>query len=163
MRNWVFEAISLTLFLTLGLAGTIAASKITGISFDPLGPASTPYTISGFTVLLSVICVWKLLKTVSKAEADAHLENIGRIYTAREIAEVLALFGFVIVYVLALFVFRVPFAISTLVLLPASACLLERTVTGRIPLIALATGAFIGFGGELLFTRVFFIDLPTLW
>ncbi len=159
MRNWVFEAVSLTLFLALGAAGAIAASQIKGFSFDPLGSAAAPYAVCGFTALLSLMCVWTLAKSV----ISGHRDEEERVFSLREITEVLALFGFVLIYVIALFVFRIPFSLATLAMIPVAACLLERTLRGPIPLIALGTGAFIGFGGELLFTKVFFIDLPTLW
>ncbi|WP_299665653.1 tripartite tricarboxylate transporter TctB family protein [uncultured Ruegeria sp.] len=171
MKYWVIEAIALVLFLGLGIASIVAATQITGFSFDPLGSKSAPYVVGGFTVALSVAAGLILLRGLSRDpeamqqesanEADDASEK--RDYTALELLEVLGLFVVAIFYVLALFKFRLPFSIATIVFLLTAACLLERTLRGRIPIIALIAGAIIGIGGELLFTKVFFIDLPSLW
>lgn len=171
MKNWVIEAIGLVLFLGLGFASIIAATQITGFSFDPLGSKSAPYVIGSFTIALSFAAGLILLRSLLRAPGAMQVERATeaenaegeRDYTVREILEVLGLFLVAIFYVLALFKLRIPFSIATVVFLPIAACLLERTIRGRIPIIALIAGAIIGIGGELLFTKVFFIDLPSLW
>ncbi len=169
MKNWVFEAVALILFLVLGVAGVIAATSISGLSFDPLGSAFAPYTVGTFTILLSAIGFLLMVRRIVKnstdnpSKGDAEAEESERVYSPREMIEVLALFCIALIYVVAIFRYRVPFSIATILLVPAAACLLERTMKGGIPLIALATGTFIGFGGEFLFSKVFFIDLPVLW
>lgn len=165
MKNWVIEAIGLVLFLGLGIASVLAAAQITGFSFDPLGSKSAPYAAGGFTIALSLIGGLFLIRDIGKPQPPAQEQDSSaeRIYSAREIIEVLGLLLLAILYVIALFKLRTPFSLTTMVFLPVAACLLERTFKGRIPVIALMAGTIIGFGGELLFTKVFFIDLPTLW
>lgn len=165
MKNWILETAGLVLFLTLGIASIVAATQITGFSFDPLGSKSAPYAIGGFTVALSLAAGLALIRRLRNPQPEMPEESDGadRCYSLREVAEVLGLLLIAILYVVAVFKLRLPFSLATIVFLPAAACLLERRLKGRIPLIALAAGAIIGFGGELLFTKVFFIDLPTLW
>ena len=163
MRAWVFELVALALFIALGAAGLWAAGQITGIAFDPLGSTAAPYVIGGGVVVLSLACVLNLMGFWPGGSAQEESDEEQRIYTSRDILEVLALLGLVMAYVFLLFNLHVPFSLATLVLIPSAACLLERSVRTRNLPIALATGAFIGFGGELLFTKVFFVDLTTLW
>lgn len=165
MKNWVIESVGLILFLVLGVAGVIAATQISGFSFDPLGSKSAPYVIGGATILLSLATAATLIKRVRAEESNTaeSSEEKERVYTGQELSEVIGLLALGICYILVLFKLRIPFSISTIVFLPTAACLLERSIKGRLPFIALAAGAIIGFGGEFLFTKVFFIDLPTLW
>lgn len=165
MKNWVIEAMGLALFLVLGIAGVIAATQITGFSFDPLGSKSAPYVVGGFTILLSMVSAVFLFNHIRRndPEAPGREADEERSYTAREILEVFGLLVLAILYILVLFKLRIPFSMATVVFLPAAACLSERSLRGQMPFIALAAGAIIGIGGEFLFTRVFFIDLPTLW
>lgn len=171
VKNWVIEAIGLVLFFGLGIASIMAATQITGFSFDPLGSKAAPYAVGAFTVALSLAAGAMLLRNLLADPAATRImggaekenEDEQRDYSGREILEVLGLFCVAIIYVIALFNLRIPFSIATIVFLPVAACLLERTIRGRIPVIALIAGVIIGFGGELLFTKVFFIDLPSLW
>lgn len=168
MNNRGIEAVTLALFLALGGAGLWAASQISGLAFDPLGSAKAPYVISGFVVALSAWAGIRLFlsksdpKPADDESQDANDGDADAAYTGRDIGEVLAMLGLVVVYVFALFSIGLPFSIATPGLVVATACLLERAIKTRLLLIAVAAGVVIGFGGELLFTRIFFVDLPTL-
>ncbi len=167
MRSWVFDVAALVLFLVLGFAGLWAAGEIKGISFDPLGSAAAPYAIGGGVILLSVLSGLAAFKDRRKAEGSGMAEDAAELrekrYSAREISDVLIMLLLIVAYVFCLFNLRIPFSLATLAFVPAVACLLDRSWRTRTLPIALAAGAVIGVGGELLFTKVFFVDLPTLW
>lgn len=163
MKAWAFEVAALGLFIVLGGAGLWAAGQITGISFDPLGSTAAPYVIGGAVILLSLACVVKLTRYWPGGARRQNFDEEQRVYTSRDIVDVLGLLGLIMVYVFSMFNLHIPFSLATLALLPIAACILDRSYkTPHMP-VAVAVGAFIGFGGELLFTKVFFVDLPTLW
>lgn len=163
MKAWAFEVVALGLFTALGVAGLWAAGQITAIAFDPLGSTAAPYVIGTAVVVLSLACGIKLIGFWPGSQTQAKGDEDLRTYTSRNILEVLALLGLVMAYVSLLFSLHVPFSLATLALVPTAACLLEWSVRTRSLPIALAAGGLIGFGGELLFTKAFFVDLPALW
>ncbi len=165
MKPSVIEAAALAIFIALGGAGIWAAGQIGGFAFDPLGSAAVPYTVSIFVVLLSLACLFRLVTGRSEKERNPETTGAAGVETfpPRDLLEVVAMLGFTIVYVIALFAIGLPFSLATLVFVPASARLIARTSSAKGMTVALAVGAIVGFGGELLFTKVFFVDLPALW
>ena len=161
MKGWAFDVAALVLFVLLGAGGLWAAGEIKGMSFDPLGSAAAPYAIGAGVILLSLLCGVSLIRRARRSASEEQVDE--RRYSAGEILEVLAMIALVVFYIIALFQLRLPFSLTTLVFIPAVACLLERSVTPRGIAVALIAGFLIGVGGELLFTKVFFVDLPTLW
>ena len=159
MKNYMFESLGLILFLGLGIASVSAATQITGLSFDPLGSQSTPYAIGGLTIGLSVIAGGVLIHRLRAQTVHEKNSTTKQHDRYGGMIEVLGLLLIALFYSLALFEFRLPFSLVTAVFLPVATCLLEP---GRRPFIALILGVVIGFCGEIILTKAFFIDLPTL-
>lgn len=165
LKSSVIEIIALLAFAALGVLGMIEAGQIAGMSFDPLGSKAAPYAISALVVVLSAICAFRLL--TGRATGDTNPESVSdagpEFFPLSDLAEVVGVLGLTVLYVVGLFNLGIPFSIATVIFVSAVAVLISRKVTARGLALAGAVGAFVGFGGEYLFTQVFFVDLPTMW
>jgi len=154
MSSYILKLIPWLIFLTLGSVSAWQASKIGGISFDPLGSKAAPYTFSSLLVLLLILdFIRNGFKQSEEEPAPSFSEILSVIYVL-----IVSIF-----YCLAIFKFDVPFAAATSLLVPIVSWLLQPTESKRIILTRFIFGALLGLGGELLFTKVFFVDLPTIW
>ena len=149
-----FKIIACVLFTLLGVLTLRAASHITGAAFDPIGSQAVPYTLGGLLLLL--LAADTLTKNTTETESDEPAAPIAML----RIGLVL---GLSVIYCAGVFVLAVPFSLATLVFVPLASYALLPDNTGRAHLMRLLTGAVIGFGGELLFTKIFFVDIPGMW
>jgi hypothetical protein len=154
MSTYILKFIPWFIFLTLGIVSAWQATQINGISFDPLGSKAAPYTFSGLLVILLLV---DLFRNGFKESAD----EISPSFT--EILSVFFVLVVSIIYCLAVFQFNTPFSIATMLLVPTVSWLLQSKMSKKIIFTRFIFGALLGLGGELLFTKVFFVDLPTIW
>lgn len=162
MGNWVIDIVTQLVFFALGVACLLAAGQISGASFDPLGSTAIPYAVGIFIVGLTSLCTLKTIRSLQAQKSTAANETDVEIIELRALADSVLMLFLAITYVASVFIFQIPFSIGTLVFVPAASCLLHRSFEKRTLLIGIAAGVIIGFGGELLFTKVFFVDLPAI-
>lgn len=151
------EILTTVLMIALSVVGYIEARKIVGMSFDPLGPKAFPVGIS--LLLIGVCGLVLFLPLVRRRTASADRKHI----PASAFARVLVMLVLVILYGIAVFSVRLPLSLMTLCFVLLAAATLPMKNRRRDGLIVLGTGLITGFGAELIFTRLFFVDLPTLW
>lgn len=149
-----FKIIVWLLFAALGGVTLVAAGDISGVSFDPLGSRAVPYGLGVFLLVLLAMDIFA--EWYAKMPDD---DPVGSV-TFLQVAAVLSIS---IVYSISVYQVQLPFSIMTLILVPVAAYALMPDLSVKATLTRLAMGAVVGFGGEILFTKVFFVDLPSLW
>ncbi|MFT2112079.1 tripartite tricarboxylate transporter TctB family protein [Marinomonas sp. 2405UD68-3] len=154
MNNYILKLIPWACFLALGIVAAWQASQINSISFDPLGSKAAPYAFSGLLIFLLLL---DLIRNGFRANKDDTNHSI------TEIISVISVLSMSILYCLSIFLFDVPFSISTIFLVPIVSWILQPVMSKKTVLTRFIFGTCLGVGGELLFTKVFFVDLPTIW
>ncbi|UTW11413.1 tripartite tricarboxylate transporter TctB family protein [Marinobacterium rhizophilum] len=152
------ETLVTLLMIALGLVGYLEAQKITSFSFDTLGSKAIPQGLSVLLLLVGILVLLlpQLRPKPMEAETSAafQLSDLGR---------TLVMLVFVAIYILGMFTLRLPVSLMTTAFVVASASLLPMPHRAQGTVRALITGLILGFGVEWIFTRFFFVDLPTLW
>ena len=149
-----FKIIAWILFTALGGLTLWAATQITGAAFDPLGSQAVPYALGGLLLLLMGVDAGVQQQTRTESEEPAD---------GMALVQMIAVLGLSVVYCAGVFILAVPFSIATLVFVPMASYALSPAYDRRSNMMRLVMGAVIGFGGELLFTKVFFVDIPGVW
>lgn len=154
MKTYILKFIPWVCFLILGVITVWQVSKINSISFDPLGSKAAPYTFSGLLIILLFV---DLVRNGLKSNKDDITPSTS------EILSVVGVLFVSIIYCLAVFQLKIPFSIATILLVFIVAWLLQPVMSIKVLSMRLLFGALLGLGGELLFTKVFYVDLPTIW
>ncbi len=158
MTKWL-EGIVTLMMIAFGTLGYLAAQKIGGFSFDPLGSKALPEGSSVLLIAVSLIvlalCLFTPLSESQEEQAEA-LQHSSFVQVAATLALTVA-------YVLSVFVFRLPISLTTALFIKLTAAILAPTCRARCARYAFITGLILGFGIEWIFTSFFFVDLPTLW
>jgi len=125
--------------------------------FEPLGSAPIPQATAGLIILLALVVMGRaLLAMVRAAPARPAAEDL-----ALRPLDAAAVIGLTVLYVLAMALRLVDFAVLTALFLLVTIGVLVRFERRLLPVIvalALATG----FGCQYVFTRIFVVDLPGL-
>ncbi len=149
-----FKIIAWILFAALGGLTLWAATQITGAAFDPLGSQAVPYALGSLLLLLMVVDAGVKKQTQTESEEPADWMSMIRMA---------AVLGLSVLYCAGVFILAIPFSIATLVFIPLASYVLSPSYDRRANMMRLVIGAVIGCGGEFLFTKVFFVDIPGLW
>ncbi|MCF3936686.1 tripartite tricarboxylate transporter TctB family protein [Acuticoccus sp. M5D2P5] len=139
----------------LALAGIMwwQALKIPPPFFDPLGSAVVPKSVA---IALALFAAIMLLRALNARPWPARERETG--YRPRpDIAA--GIFLLAAAYVGAMALGLLSFEIATILFLAAGTALLAR-FERRTVLLGAAIALLLGIGGTLLFTHVFYIDLP---
>ncbi|MCB1716531.1 MAG: tripartite tricarboxylate transporter TctB family protein [Candidatus Competibacteraceae bacterium] len=123
--------------------------------FEPLGSAPVPQIAA---VLIILLCLLVLLRAVLRLRQWASVDQ-GEGPPHRLDAAVV--FGLTVLYVLAMQLRLVTFAIMTAIFLFLTIGWLIRFKWKRLPVLALVA-VITGFGCQYVFTRIFIVDLPGL-
>ena len=144
--------ISLSL-VALAIVVLIAAKEIPPPFFDPIGSAAFPkYTAYLIIFLALVIGIRSILLSQLlpiESKRGFKLEPILAAYTV----------GVPALYVLSMNLGWASFRIATTLFIFALAALLSR-FDKRVLIVSAITAPVFGFGGQYLFTEVFYMDLP---
>lgn len=152
-----FEILTTLLMIALGVLGYIEAQNIRGMSFDPLGPTAFPIGISLLLIgICGVILISSLLRRRSISEDSKNIPALAFL-------KVFGMLVLVTLYAIAVFSLRLPLSLMTIFFVLLASTTLPMKNRGRDSVIVLGTGLVTGVGAELIFTRFFFVDLPTLW
>ena len=125
--------------------------------FEPLGSAPIPQATAGLIVLLALMVMGRALHAIVR---PAPARPAGEDLALRPL-DAAAVIGLTVLYVLAMALRLLDFAILTalfLVLTIGALVRFERRLLPLIVVIALVTG----FGCQYVFTRIFVVDLPGL-
>ena len=125
--------------------------------FEPLGSAPIPQATAGLIVLLALVVMGRALRALLRgARARPAAEEL-----ALRPLDAAAVIAFTVLYVLAMALRLVDFAILTALFLLVTIGALVRFERRLLPLI-LAIALVTGFGCQYVFTRIFVVDLPGL-
>jgi hypothetical protein len=125
--------------------------------FEPLGSAPIPQATAGLIVLMALVVMGRALVALRR---QARARPAGEDLALRPL-DAAAVIAFTVLYVLAMALRLLDFAILTalfLVLTIGALTRFERRLLPLIVVIALVTG----FGCQYVFTRIFVVDLPGL-
>jgi hypothetical protein len=125
--------------------------------FEPLGSAPIPQATAGLIILLALVVMGRALAALRQGARGRPPEE-GLVLRPLDAAAVI---GLSVLYVLAMALRLVDFAVLTALFLMVTIGALTRFERRLLPLIvvlALATG----FGCQYVFTRIFVVDLPGL-
>lgn len=140
-------------FLVFGGISFYFSGSIQGFSFDPIGSSLFPRTISALLVLFSFLAI---VEMIIKKESRLGV-------SWKVLGTVLLIMLLIFLYILATFVYRIPFSISTLVLVFVVSFLVSEKYSRKIFCYSILIGAVVGISCEYLFTEFFFVDLPVIW
>lgn len=143
--------LSNTIFLIVGILGVFFSYSISGFSFDPIGPSLIPKLVSVFLVLFSVL---SFVHTY---------ENRKESYDLKQIVIPLLCFLYVVLFIFIVFLVGVPFSISVSVMFFLISSAISENNKSVNSLKSAFIGFLIGVFSEIIFTRFFFVDLPTIW
>ncbi|MGI9334015.1 MAG: tripartite tricarboxylate transporter TctB family protein [Gammaproteobacteria bacterium] len=122
-------------------------------TFEPLGSAPVPQTVASLIIVLSLAVMVRAWRSLRAGQSDGRPDVVPRWADAALAA------ALTVVYALTL-EFRIGrFDVLTTLYLFATIGLLVRFRRRSLPAVALVA-AVVGFGCQLLFTRVFVVDLP---
>ena len=137
-----------------GLVGGVAALLYFGAAslpaplFDPLGSAAVPQAVAVVLVAFALLMVVPALRRAPRPVPA------GPVALLRGGTMVALATGYTFLLDLRI----VPFWAATLVFVPLAALIISPR--RDVAMVALAIGATLGIGGQALFTRIFYIDLP---
>lgn len=139
------------------LSGIIwyGAAKLPPPYFDPIGSAAFPKAMAIVITGLSLIMVTQSFR-VSDERPVA--EGAGEFPRPRYLLAV-AMYGLMIIYAAIMQEKLLGFAPSTMLFVITAGAILGRFRLRQL-LVSIAISIVLGYGGEYVFTRVFFIDLP---
>jgi len=124
-------------------------------TFEPLGSAPVPQATALLIIALCLLVLLRAVKRLRQAQAAPLDDNKPHRLDAVVVAVLTVL------YVLAMQLRLVTFAVMSTVFLSLTIGWLIRFELRRLPLVVLVAAA-TGFGCQYLFTRVFIVDLPGL-
>ncbi len=126
--------------------------------FEPLGSAPIPRVTAGLIILLALVVMGRALLALLRpaAAAPAGAEEL----TLRPL-DALAVIALTTLYILAMALRLVDFAILTALFLLITIGVLTRFERRLLPLIVVLA-LVVGFGCQYVFTRIFVVDLPGL-
>ena len=124
-------------------------------TFEPLGSAPVPQATAIIIIALCLLVLLRAVKRLRRGWSDELDDTKPHRLDAAMVA------GFTILYVLAMQMRIVTFAIMTTLFLIVTIGWLIRFEVRRLPIVVLVA-AITGFGCQYLFTRVFIVDLPGL-
>jgi putative tricarboxylic transport membrane protein len=130
------------------------SAKIPPPFFDPLGSAAVPNAIALVLAVLAAILALRALAALGPGDGAESLPFRRRPDVA------VGIYVLCVAYVAVMDVGWLAFGPATLLFLVAAAALLGR-LHGRTLLTGTAVAVVVAFGCAWLFTRFFFIDLPT--
>jgi putative tricarboxylic transport membrane protein len=119
--------------------------------FEPIGSAAVPRGTAWIAVVLAIAMMGRALLSREPAAAAFH--------SPRELRRTLAFSVLILVYVAALGLTRIGYAVTTTVFLTLAIPLLAG-FSRQWLLRSFALGIVLGFGLQFLFTRVLVTDLP---
>ena len=132
----------------------VGASVLPPPLFDPLGSAAVPQALAVILLALSASVVWSAWKARRARMGARTTSDWGGLLRGAAIVGLTALYA-------ALLEARfVPFWLATALFVPLGAFILA----GREPRVlgvSLVLALVLGVGGQFVFTRFFYIDLPT--
>jgi len=182
-----FELLVTVLIGVLGAVAYVMSGQIRGMAFDPLGPKAVPEGLSVLLVVLAIVLLglmaWRSLRPSGAPQGEVlggaspandgavDVANAGGALTAEDDPEgaPLTLWSsalsilLVVAFVLAIFEAHIPVSLAIWAYVCLATQVMTRQHRAKRFLQSLIVGAVLGFGCEWLFTRVFFVDLPTLW
>jgi hypothetical protein len=124
--------------------------------FEPLGSAPIPQATAGLIILLALVVMGRALLALRRDAPAGPAEDL-----ALRPLDAAAVIGLSVLYVLAMALRLLDFALLTALFLMVTIGALTRFERRLLPIIvvlALATG----FGCQYVFTRIFVVDLPGL-
>lgn len=151
------EVLTTLLLISLGVTGYLEAHKIAGFSFDPIGSKAFPI---GISLLLVALCCLILFSALFRRKNNPAKEKTA---PAHAFLRILGMLTLIIFYIITVFSLRLPLSLMTLCFVLLASSILPMEVRSRGTFIALLGGLILGFASEWVFTRFFFVDLPTLW
>jgi putative tricarboxylic transport membrane protein len=119
--------------------------------FEPIGSAAVPRGTAWIVVVLAVVMMTRALLSRETGPAPFH--------SPREIRRTLAFSGLILLYVAALGLTRIGYALATVAFLTIAVPLLAG-FSRQWLLRSLALGIPLGFGLQYLFTHILVTDLP---
>ena len=153
--------IGLSVFLAaVSVAVLVEAAGLPAGIYEPLGSAAIPQAVAVLILLLSLWMGGRAFGYLSDRRGGAPATPGDAPTHVLRIWSTIAVLGLAILYVLAMQLEWMGFAIATSVFLFLSIGILAR-FTRRSVLLAVGLALLVGFGGEWLFTNVLIIDLPT--
>lgn len=177
-----FETLVTLLMCLLGVVAYWVATKIGGMSFDPLGPKAVP---EGLSLLLVVLCLllgvlrvrtfWRERSGKGIAEKaapsldgddgseDATDDQAEGDAKALSLWTSLLMMVLAVAFVVGIFLARLPVSLVVWAYVCLAGLVMSRQNLVRRLIILLIVGLILGVGCEWIFTRFFFVDLPTLW
>lgn len=151
----IAEIVAATGLVLVGVAVLLASLSLPPPRFDPLGSAFVPRAIAASVVVLA-LCVlagaFLRLRRAAPATAEAPIHR-------RRPDLALFTFGAAVAYVAALSSRLVDYGLATAIFILVVALSLTG-LSRRAVVVAGLIALVLGFGGDALFTRVFYIDLP---
>jgi len=132
----------------IALALYIGASLLPPPFFDPLGSAAVPKAVAVILAVLASLVLWPAWKNHTVANTG---RGSGLIKGA-----LIVLLAFVYTWLLDQRL--TPFWIATLIFVPLAGATISSSRS--VLVVNLLIGAVLGIGGQLVFTRFFYIDLP---
>ena len=163
MRGRMLFEVTLAVLLVLMAAIVwIDVSRLPPAFFDPVGSAVFPRAVAAVIAVLSLVV---LVQTIAgrRGSQDAALtpedRSDGDDAPPRRTAMGAGMYGMLILYAAAMQIGLLGFATATSIFIFVAGSMLGR-FRRREMLVSAAVAVILGFGGNYLFTRVFYIDLP---
>jgi putative tricarboxylic transport membrane protein len=119
--------------------------------FEPIGSAAVPRGTAWIVVVLAIVMMARALFSQQSGPAAFH--------SPHEVRRTLAFSGLILLYVAALGLTRIGYAVATIVFLTMAVPLLAG-FSRQWLLRSLALGILLGFGLQYLFTHILVTDLP---
>jgi hypothetical protein len=133
------------------------ARRIPAGVFEPLGSAPLPQATAGLIILLALVVMGRALAALRQGARGRPPEE-GLVLRPLDAAAVV---GLSVLYVLAMALRVVDFALLTAAFLMVTIGVLTRFERRLLPLIVVLA-LVTGFGCQYVFTRIFVVDLPGL-
>jgi hypothetical protein len=133
------------------------ARRIPAGVFEPLGSAPIPQATAGLIILLALVVMGRALAALRQGARGRRPEE-GLVLRPLDAAAVI---GLSVLYVLAMALRLVDFALLTALFLMVTIGVLTRFERRLLPLIVVLA-LVTGFGCQYVFTRIFVVDLPGL-
>jgi Tripartite tricarboxylate transporter TctB family len=125
--------------------------------FEPLGSAPIPQATAGLIILLALVVMARALRSLRQG-AGARPAEDGLVLRPLDAAAVI---GLSVLYVFAMALRTVDFALLTALFLILTIGVLTRFERRLLPII-IVLALVTGYGCQYVFTRIFVVDLPGL-
>ncbi|WP_372802108.1 tripartite tricarboxylate transporter TctB family protein [Paracoccus seriniphilus] len=157
-----FERLISVTMIGIGILGWLQSRNIKGFAFDALGSQAVPKLLSALLVLAGI---WILLQGVifRGQSAGTTGDTDEPPLEAGDYLRAISMFALSVAFAFLVFQMRLPLSICVLATCLIGGRLLAPRGRRNATVISAFAGLILGFGAEWIFTRFFFVDLPTLW